>query len=219
MKNDTQGEADPPSLGEQPLEVPGHSVRISFVTETKTPGKAFNMGIHRNARRYIERFTQHHFGSLPADSGEVDHALNGSRKLSSMVGNQHSSAITKGPGLVSEETCRVNDFLDLRQISSGHRLRSRPAPKELRGYQIDTNVGALGREYRCRKELPGGIEIQLAPSIRIKQVQTPGNPGRALLPAYHSLKVLPPMNSLSNEVWGTSSGNTGTNIESPLSKR
>lgn len=219
MKNDPQREADPPSLGKQTLEIAGHSVWISFVTETEAPGKAFDVGIHSNAGRNIERFTQHHFGGLPADPRQIDHALKRSRKLPTMVGNQHSSAITKGPGLVPEETCRVNDFLDLRQISSGHRLRSRPAPKKLRGYQIDTNVGALGRENRCRKELPGGFEIQLTPSIRVEQIQTPGNPNRTFLPAFHSLKVLPPMNSLSNEVWGTSSGNTGTNIESPLSKR
>ena len=219
MKNDTKREADPPGLGKQILEITGHPVWISLVTETETPGKAFDVGIHGNARWNIERFTQHHFGGLPADPRQADHALERSWKLPAMVGDQRPSSVTKGSGLVPEESCRVNDFLDLRHISSGHRLGSRPEPKKLRCYQIDPNVGALGRENRCRKELPGCFEIQLTPSIRIEQIQTPGNLGRALFPACHSLKVLPPMNSLSNEVWGTSSGNTGTNIESPLSKR
>jgi len=219
VKDDTEGEGDPPLLGKQTLQIAGDPIGISFVTEAEAPSQTFDVGVHCDSRRDIECLSENDLGSLPANARQTDHSLEGSRELPVMVGHQSPGAVTKSPGFVSVETRRVDDLFYLGYISLSHRLRGRPAFEKLRRYQVDSDIGALRRKYRGCQKLPRRFKVQLAPCIRIKKVQTPADICCAPLSVHHSLKVLPPMNSRNSEVWGTSSGNTGTNIDSPLSRR
>ena len=122
-----------------------------------------------------------------------------------MVGDQHARPVPERPSLVPEKPRRPDDRLDLFQFGVRHRFGVGPPTEEFRRHLVDANVGALGGENRRRQQLPGRLEVQFTPSIRIGLIQQVGDredPGSEFREGgvAHSRKVLPPMNSRSNDV-------------------
>lgn len=171
------------------------------------------MGIDSNSSSNSECFAENDFCGFSTDTRQSYHLIKGLRQFTAIVDNQQPGAFSERLGLVPEKARGANHLFDLHKIGLCNRLRCGPATEEFRSHQIDANIGALRREHRRGKELPGCLIIQFTLGIRIELLQTPSDLGRTLFSGDHSLKALPPMNSLRSEVWGTSSGNTDTTID------
>ncbi len=155
--------------------------RIALFGEPKAQAQAGHVGVDDDSDVDVEGVAQDHVGGLAADSGQGGELVHRLWDLAGVVIEKGLGHGADGFALAAKEARGVDIALQLGRIGRGIILGGAILLEEIFGHDIDTKIGALGREDRGDQQLQSVAMIEAAFGVGIRALQDGENRGDAVL--------------------------------------
>jgi hypothetical protein len=165
-------EEGPFSFGHYSQEVALYLFGVALARQTEPARDTPDVGVHDHALVDAEGVAEDHVGGLAAYAGEPDELGHGTRNLSSMVLNEYASHVPYGAGLVAEETCGSDLFLQAAEVGLCVVFRGAVLLEQPLRDLVDPDVGTLGGEDRRHQKLKRVLPFEIGPCVGVLLLET-----------------------------------------------
>lgn len=186
MVDELVAEDDPPVGRDDRDEVALNADRVSAARQIEAPADPPDMGVDDDPLGPTEAHPEDDVGRFPPHAWQRHQLGQRDGDLATMPLDEGPAAAQQVLRLRPEESGAVDHSLGLLLAGSGKGGGGRPAAEQLRGHEVHTAVGALGRKDGRQEELQWRAEVERATGGGIEFSQPPGHglpAGRAGLPA------------------------------------